>query len=262
MLTYLLLFKIGCIVVFCLLPFGAFDKTAWIVERPIGWVMSNGIRFLVLTLVVGLLYRFAEDATNQALNVDGGTWTDLGNATAIALQLLLVNLLLLVFVLMANRFAGEIAGGAASLSLSDFTNRVASTGTAEPIVRSMASAATSSGKIAAGGAALGLLAAGAGVAAAGSAWSKARQTMAGIGGGSDGSAASASATAAGPITSLMRSSTSSSSSAVTPATARPMPRSSSHGYTVSVGPSSPAPSPASRSLRPLPPGQPRFLPSA
>ena len=254
MLTYLLLFKIGCIVVFCLLPFGAFDKTAWIVERPIGWVMSNGIRFLVLTLVVGLLYRFAEDATKQTLNVDGGTWTDLGNATAISLQLLLVNLLLLVFVLMANRFAGEIAGGAASLSLSDFTNRVASTGTAEPIVRSVAGAATSGAKIAAGGAALGLVAAGAGAAALGGVWSKAKQKLhTPRGGATAGSTGSASATAASPITSLMR------SASATPVSVRPVPRSD---YSVWVGPASPRPSPAARPRRSLPAGQPRFLPSA
>ncbi len=255
MLVYLLLFKIGCIVVFCLLPFGAFDKTAWIVERPIGWVMSNGIRFLVLTLVVGLLYRFAADATSQTLNVEDGTWEDLGNATAVALQLLLVNLLLLVFVLMANRFAGEIAGGAASLSLSDFTNRVASTGTVEPIVRSVAGAATSAGKFAAGGAALGLVAAGAGVAAAGSVWSKAKQKLStpNGGSGSTGPSGSASATAAQPITSLMR---------ATPAAVRRVPSSGAGGYSVWVGPSTPRSSPSPRSQRPLPPGQPRFLPSA
>ena len=105
MLVYLLLFKIGCIVVFCLLPFGAFDKTAWIVDRPLGWVMSNGIRFLVLALVVGLLFRFADQATNQTLNTADGSWTELGNATTVALQLLLVNFLMLVFIVMANRFA-------------------------------------------------------------------------------------------------------------------------------------------------------------
>jgi hypothetical protein len=217
--------------------------------------MSNGIRFLVLTLVVGLLYRFAADATSQTLNVEDGTWEDLGNATAVALQLLLVNLLLLVFVLMANRFAGEIAGGAASLSLSDFTNRVASTGTVEPIVRSVAGAATSAGKFAAGGAALGLVAAGAGVAAAGSVWSKAKQKLStpNGGSGSTGPSGSASATAAQPITSLMR---------ATPAAVRRVPSSGAGGYSVWVGPSTPRSSPSPRSQRPLPPGQPRFLPSA
>ena len=258
MLVYLLLFKLGCVVVFCLLPFGAFDKTAWIVERPIGWVMSNGIRFLVLTLVVGMLYRFAADATNQTLDVEDGTWTDLGNATAVSLQLLLVNLLLLVFTLMANRFAGEIAGGAASLSLSDFTNRIASSGTAEPIVRSMAGAATSGAKIAAGGAALGLVAAGAGAAALGGVWSKAKQklhtpTTPG-GGASAGSTGSAAATAASPITSLMRSGSS------TPLSVRPV--SPGGGYSVWVGPAAPRPSPAPRARRSLPAGQPKFLPSA
>ena len=242
MLTYLLLFKVGCVVVFCLLPFGAFDKTAWVVNRPLGWVMSNGIRFLVLTLVVGLLYRFAADATNQALDVDGGTWTDLGNATAVSLQLLLVNLLLLVFVLMANRFAGEIAGGAASLGLGDFTNRIASAGTAEPIVRSVAGAATSAGKYAAGGTALGLVAAGAGVVAAGAVWSKARQKLGGTASSSaapsaGGATGSAAATAAQPITSLMR---------PTPAAVRRMPRQDGGGPGIWVEILDPQPRPRSQ----------------
>ena len=262
MLVYLLLFKVGCIVVFCLLPFGAFDKTAWVVERPLGWVMSNGIRFLVLALVVGLLFRFADQATQQTLNVEDGTWTDLGNATAISLQLLLVNLLLLVFVVMANRFAGEIAGGAASLSLSDFTNRVARSGTSEPIVRSVAGAATSAGRHAAGGAALGLLAAGAGVVAAGAVWSKARQKVS-LGGGGNGSSGgvaggspaggSASATAGGPIGAMVR---------ATPAAVRRVPRqqSAAGGHGVRVEVMRPPPRPPQRPPT-LPPGQPRFLPS-
>jgi hypothetical protein len=74
--------------------------------------MSNDNRFLVLTLAVWMLYHFAADATNRTLDVEDGTWTNLGSATAVSLRLLLVNLLLLVFTLMANRFAA----GAAALS--------------------------------------------------------------------------------------------------------------------------------------------------
>ena len=251
-LTYLVLFKLGCVVVFCLLPFGALDRTAWVVERPLGWVMSNGIRFLVLSLVVGLLYRFADDATAQALNVQDGTWTDLGGATAVALQLLLVNLLLLVFVVMANRFAGEIAGGAATLTLSDFTNRAAASGTGEPIVRATAGAAGSAARHAAVGTGLGLLAAG---AVAGGVWSKSRQRAGlggdvGVGDGASGGASpprpvgSAAATASGPITAMLRS--------APPASPRPM------RVEVVRPPTTPDP----RADRPpLPPGQSRFLPS-
>ena len=197
MLVYLLLFKIGCIVVFCLLPFGAFDKTAWIVDRPLGWVMSNGIRFFVLTLTIGLLFRFADEATGQALNTADGTWSDLGEATSVSLQLLLVNLLLLVFILMANRFAGEIAGGAASLSLGDFANRVASSGTSEPIVRATAGAAKGPGKLALGGAALGVIAAGA-------VWSKAQQKRAAGGAGGGMGTSPTANPAAKPVAAMLR----------------------------------------------------------
>ena len=237
MLVYLLLFKIGCIVVFCLLPFGAFEKTAWVVERPIGWVMSNGIRFLVLALVVGLLFRFADQATAQTLNVADGTWTDLGNATAVALQLLLVNLLMLVFIVMANRFAGEIAGGAASLSLGDFTNRVAGGGTSEPIVRAAGGATNSAIRHAAVGTGLGVIAAG---AAIGAVWSKSKQKI-NLGGGGNssgggaaggGAAGSAKATATAPIAAMVR----------------PIP------VAVRRVPNPPTPRP------PPPPGQPQFVP--
>ena len=240
MLTYLLLFKIGCVVVFCLLPFGAFDKTAWVVERPIGWVMSNGIRFLVLTLTAGLLYLFANDATARTLDTADGTWSDLGDATAVALQLLLVNLLMVVFILMANRFAGEIAGGAASLSLGDLANRAAGGGTAEPAVKAVASAATSGARLAAVGAAVGLAAGAIGAGAAGGVWSKARQKVGAMRGGS-GPTGSAAATAGASLPALLR------------------PAGAAGGYSVWIG--RPTPSPAPPPPRPLPPpGQPRFLP--
>ena len=174
MLVYLLLFKIGCIVVFCLLPFGAFEKTAWVVERPIGWVMSNGIRFLVLALVVGLFFRFADQATAQTLNVADGTWTDLGNATAVALQLLLVNLLHArvhrdgePLRRRDRRRGGEPEPG-------DFTNRVAGGGTSEPIVRAAGGATNSAMRHAAVGTGLGVIAAG---AAIGAVWSKSKQKV-------------------------------------------------------------------------------------
>ena len=256
MLVYLLLFKIGAIVVFCLLPFGAFDKTAWVVDRPLGWVMSNGIRFLVLSLVVGMLYRFADQAIQQTFNTVDGTWQDLGDATAVSLELMLVNLLILVFVLMANRFAGEIAGGAASLGLGDFTNRVAGSGTSEPIVRSTAGALTSGAKLAGGAAGLGLLAAGAGAAAAAGVWSKARQRSNLNGGGAtagrsapQASAASALAVARQPIGGMLR---------PIPVVARPV---TPGDFSVSVGPAGPR-RPPSRPPRPLPRGTQRFLPSA
>ena len=116
-LTYMVLFKVGTVVVFVLLPFMLSEQTKWMCERALGWMVSCGVRFLVLSMVIGFLYAVAAK-----------TIGDLGNGiTSVGglFQVLLFNLLLLVFIAIANKFAGEIAGGAASLSVA---------GVAQPVV--------------------------------------------------------------------------------------------------------------------------------
>ncbi|MHB1767570.1 MAG: type IV secretion system protein, partial [Phycisphaerae bacterium] len=50
----ILSFKLGSLAAFVLIPFGVLSKTAFIAERPLGWVVSSGVRLMVLTLVAGI----------------------------------------------------------------------------------------------------------------------------------------------------------------------------------------------------------------
>ena len=58
-LTYMVLFKVGTVVVFVLLPFLLSDQTKWMCERALGWMVSCGVRFMVLSMVIGFLYAVA-----------------------------------------------------------------------------------------------------------------------------------------------------------------------------------------------------------
>ena len=119
-LTYMVLFKVGTVVVFVLLPFMLSEQTKWMCERALGWLVSCGVRFMVLSMVIGFLYAVAQKTVGDL----GDGVTSVGGI----FQVLLFNLLLLVFIALANRFAGEIAGGAASLSLAGVAQPVAAAG--------------------------------------------------------------------------------------------------------------------------------------
>ena len=105
---------------FVLLPFLLGEQTKWMCERALGWLVSCGVRFMVLSMVIGFLYAVAQRTVGDL----GGRVTTVAGL----FQVLLFNLLLLVFVALANRFAGEIAGGAASLSLAGVAAPAASAG--------------------------------------------------------------------------------------------------------------------------------------
>lgn len=181
-LTYMVLFKVGTVVVFVLLPFMLSDQTKWMCERALGWMVSCGVRFMVLSMVIGFLYAVAQKTIGEL----GNNVTTVGGL----FQVLLFNLLLLVFIAIANKFAGEIAGGAASLSLA---------GVAQPVVTAGGHAA-SVVKMAAVGTAVA-----APVAAAGAVWAygKAASWVGGVrrdpsvgGGGAAAAPASATTSAA------------------------------------------------------------------
>jgi type IV secretion system protein TrbL len=50
----LVTFKFGSLAAFVLVPFAVLSKTAFIAERPLGWVVGSGVRLMVLTLVLGV----------------------------------------------------------------------------------------------------------------------------------------------------------------------------------------------------------------
>ncbi len=49
-----LTFKLGTLAAFILVPFALLTRTSFISERPLGWVVSAGVRLMVLMIVVGL----------------------------------------------------------------------------------------------------------------------------------------------------------------------------------------------------------------
>ena len=48
----LIAFKLGSLAAFIALPWGVFNGTAWVAERPLGWVAGCAMRLFVLALVV------------------------------------------------------------------------------------------------------------------------------------------------------------------------------------------------------------------
>jgi len=109
MVMAILTFKLGTLVAFVLLPFSLVTQTTFMAERPLGWVVTAGVRFMLLTLVVGLgEAMFGRlQITPQQLTVPG------------ALDIALGALVLLVLALTASRLATDLATGTPRLGAID-----------------------------------------------------------------------------------------------------------------------------------------------
>jgi type IV secretion system protein TrbL len=112
----LLTFKFGSLVSFILIPFGVLTKTAFISERPLGWVVGSGIRLMVLTIVLGV----ANNIFNTLAPKPGATIT-IYEAFTIALAALL--LMMISFV--ATRLATDLIIGGPSLGVGSTVNQAA-----------------------------------------------------------------------------------------------------------------------------------------
>lgn len=104
----ILTFKLGTLAAFVLLPFSLISHTAFIAERPLGWVVSAGVRFMLLTLVVGI----GENIFSQ-LKVD--PQFDVPKALNVALAALV----LMVLALTVSRLATDLATGTPRLGAFD-----------------------------------------------------------------------------------------------------------------------------------------------
>lgn len=69
-------FKLVTLAGFVMIPWGIFSKTAWMVERPLGYVVSSGLKLLVLALVISIssavfaqLQPSSEPTMNEAISV-------------------------------------------------------------------------------------------------------------------------------------------------------------------------------------------------
>lgn len=112
----LLTFKFGSLAAFVLVPFAVLSKTAFIAERPLGWVVGSGVRLMVLTLVLGVGNNIF-----QSLRVPAGQTVTTYEAFCIALAALL----LMVFSLVASRLAMDLIIGGPSLGVGTAINTTA-----------------------------------------------------------------------------------------------------------------------------------------
>jgi type IV secretion system protein TrbL len=112
----LLTFKFGSLAAFVLVPFAVLSKTAFIAERPLGWVVGSGVRLMVLTLVLGVGNNIF-----QSLKVPAGQTVTTYEAFCIALAALL----LMVLSLVASRLATDMIIGGPSLGVSTALNTTA-----------------------------------------------------------------------------------------------------------------------------------------
>lgn len=106
----LLTFKLGTLVAFILLPFALFTHTTFIAERPLGWVVTASVRFMVLTLVLSL-----GDSVFARLLVDPNKEVTAPGILGIALAAVLF----MVLTLTASRLATDLATGTPRLGAMD-----------------------------------------------------------------------------------------------------------------------------------------------
>jgi type IV secretion system protein TrbL len=112
----LLTFKFGTLAAFVLVPFAVLSKTAFIAERPLGWVVGSGIRLMVLTLVLGV-----GNSIFQAMRMPAGSTVTTYQAFCIALAALLLMALSLV----ASRLATDMIIGGPTLGVGTSVNQMA-----------------------------------------------------------------------------------------------------------------------------------------
>jgi type IV secretion system protein TrbL len=109
----LVTFKFGSLAAFVMVPFAVLSKTAFIAERPLGWVVGSGVRLMVLTLVLGVGNNIF-----QTLKMPAGSTVTTYDAFCIALAAIL----LMVFSLVASRLASDLIVGGPSLGVGTAIN--------------------------------------------------------------------------------------------------------------------------------------------
>lgn len=105
----ILVFKLGTLAAFVLLPFSLLSHTAFMAERPLGWVVTAGVRLMLLTLIVGLgeaLFARLE-ITPEQLTVRA------------ALDIALGAIVLMVLAMTSSRLASDLATGTPRLGALD-----------------------------------------------------------------------------------------------------------------------------------------------
>ncbi|MES1197532.1 MAG: type IV secretion system protein, partial [Pseudomonadota bacterium] len=96
----LIAFKLGSLAAFVALPWGVFNGTAWVAERPLGWVAGSAIRLFVLALVASVSITFVNSLPG-AFTLDAGG----------GLQILFFGLTMLALAWFAPMLASEVLQG-------------------------------------------------------------------------------------------------------------------------------------------------------
>lgn len=104
----LIAFKLGSLAAFVALPWGIFNGTAWVAERPLGWVVGSAIRLFVVAFVASVSITFV-NTLPATLTLDAGG----------ALQVLFFGLTVLALAWFAPQLASEVVQGQPHLSGND-----------------------------------------------------------------------------------------------------------------------------------------------
>jgi type IV secretion system protein TrbL len=104
----LIAFKIGSLVAFVALPWGVFNGTSWVAERPLGWVVGSAMRLFVLALIASVAVNFVASLPGAFSLDDGGV-----------LNVLLFGLTILALAWFGPQLASEVVQGQPHLSGAD-----------------------------------------------------------------------------------------------------------------------------------------------
>lgn len=108
LLVMLIAFKLGSLAAFVALPWGVFSGTAWIAERPLGWVVGSAVRLFVLGFVASISITFV-NSLPATLTLDAGG----------ALNVLLFGLTVMALAWFGPVLASEVVQGQPHLSGAD-----------------------------------------------------------------------------------------------------------------------------------------------
>ncbi len=104
----LIAFKLGSLAAFVALPWGVFNGTSWVAERPLGWVAGCAIRLFVLAFIASIAITFVNTLpATLTLNAGG------------VLNIFLFGLTVLALAWFAPMLASEVVQGQPHLSGSD-----------------------------------------------------------------------------------------------------------------------------------------------
>lgn len=104
----LVAFKLGSLAAFVALPWGVFSGTAWVAERPLGWVVGSAIRLFVLAFIASIAITFV-NTLPAALTLDAGG----------ALNVMLFGLTVLGLAWFGPQLASEVVQGQPHLAAGD-----------------------------------------------------------------------------------------------------------------------------------------------